>query len=308
MRRPPQLIMTPIPIVGLSMDPVQILKLAFQLSIMLTVFGFGLNATVEDVLYVVRRPRILVISVVSMFIVMPFLALVLAIVFNPPQVALVALVALALSPVPPTLLGKERGEGGRPSYGLGLTATVSILSIVLVPALVAFLGRLLDKPFQVGALAVAGQVFLAVVLPLAAGMLVRAFLPRMADRVKKPAAAVANVGFLAVCLFLLATVFPRLGEVLTFPTVAAFAAFTALGLAFGHFMAGPAPGDSSVLALASAVRHPGIALAIAGANFPSLHFGAVIMLYLLIAAVVCVPYMKLMQQRSAASPAPAREQ
>jgi BASS family bile acid:Na+ symporter len=290
--------------VGASVDPAQLVKLAFQVSIMLTVFGFGLNATVEDVLYVVRRPRMLVISLVSMFIVMPFMALVLALVFDPPQAALVALVALALSPVPPTLLGKEREASGRPSYGLGLTATVSILAIVLVPALVAFLGQLLDKPFQIGATAVAGQVLLSVVLPLTAGMLVRAFQPRAADRVERPVAVVANVLLLAAALLLLLAVFPKLREVITFGTVAAFAAFTVLGLAFGHIMAGPEPGDSRVLALASALRHPGIALAIAGANFPSLDFGAVIILYLLIGAVVCMPYMKRMQKRSAALPAP----
>ncbi|MCU1532547.1 MAG: hypothetical protein JWO49_2118, partial [Arthrobacter sp.] len=48
------------------MDPAELVKLALQVSIMLTVFGFGLGATVEDVLYLVRHPRMLVISLVSM--------------------------------------------------------------------------------------------------------------------------------------------------------------------------------------------------------------------------------------------------
>jgi BASS family bile acid:Na+ symporter len=103
----------------------------------------------------------------------------------------------------------------------------------------------------------------------------------------------------------LVAAFPRLAQVLTFGTVAAIAVFTVLGLAFGHLLAGPDPGDSAVLALASAVRHPGIALAVAGANFPSLDVGAVIILYLLIGAVVCIPYMKRMHQRAAAMPAQA---
>jgi BASS family bile acid:Na+ symporter len=61
------------------------LTLAFQISITLTVFVFGLGATVEDVLHLVRRPRMLVISLVSMFIVMPFIALALAVAFDPPH-------------------------------------------------------------------------------------------------------------------------------------------------------------------------------------------------------------------------------
>ena len=286
------------------MDSPRILFIAFQGSIMLTVFGFGLRATIEDVLYVVRRPRILVISLVSMFIVMPFIALVLALVVAPPTVALVALVTLALSPVPPTLLGKEHDAGGRASYGLGLTVTVSILSIVLIPALVVFLGSLTENPFNVGFAAVARQVLLAVVLPLAAGMLVRAFLPRLAERVEKPFALVAKVVLLAAVAFVLIAAFPQFLSVLTAGTVVAFVAFTVLGLAFGHIMAGPNPSDSRVLALASALRHPGIALAIATANFPSMQFGAVIILYLIIGTIVCIPYMKWMQKRSVKPRAP----
>jgi BASS family bile acid:Na+ symporter len=290
------------------MEPAELLKLAVQASIMLTVFGFGLGATVEDVLYLVRHPRKLLISLVSMFIVMPFIALALVLVFDPPQVARVALVALALSPVPPVLLTRQRKAGGRASYGLGLTAAVSILSIVLLPALVAFLGRIMDRPFEMGPAAVAGQVVVAVVLPLAAGMLVRAFLPRVADRLEKPTALVATVVLLAAAVVVLVVAFPRLAQVLTFSIVAALAVYTLLGLAFGHILAGPDPGDSAVLALASAVRHPGIALAIAGANFPSLDVGAVIILYLLIGAVVCIPYMRWLQKRTAASPPAGRKE
>jgi bile acid:Na+ symporter, BASS family len=281
-------------------DPSELLKLAFLVSIILTVFGFGLAARVEDVLYLIRRPRLLVISLVSMFIVMPFAALGLALMFDPPQVARVALVALALSPVPPLFPGKARQAAGRDAYGLGLTATVSILSIVLVPVWVEFLGALMGRPFRTGAAAVAGVVVIAVVLPLAAGMLVRAFVPRVADRIEKPFATVAKIVLLAAFLVLLVVAFPRLLAAVTLGTVAALVAFTVLGLAFGHILAGPDPGDSAVLALSSALRHPGIALAIAAGNFPSLDFGAVILLYLLIGGIVSAPYTKWMNKREAA--------
>jgi hypothetical protein len=174
-----------------SMEPAEILKLALQVSIM----------------------RMLLISLVSMFIVMPFIALALVLVCDPPQLARVALVALALSPVPPILLTRQRKAGGRDSYSLGLTAAVSILSIVLVPALVAFLGRLMDRPFQMGPAAIAGQVVVvAVVLPLVAGMLLRAFLPRVAERLEKPAALVANVELLGAAVVVLVAAFPRLAQ------------------------------------------------------------------------------------------------
>ena len=138
-------------------------------------------------------------------------------------------------------------------------------------------------------------------------------MPKMAALIdaavaKKPAGLVAQVLLLAAAVFLLVAAFPRFLEVLNPSTIAAFVVFTVLGLAFGHFMAGPAPEDSEVLALASALRHPGIALAITAANFPTLQFGAVIILYLLIGAIVSIPYVKWMQKRTAALQIPDRKE
>jgi BASS family bile acid:Na+ symporter len=108
------------------------------------------------------------------------------------------------------------------------------------------------------------------------------------------------VALAAATVLLLVAVFPKLLAVLTAATVVATIAFTVLGLVFGHILAGPEPGGSAVLALASALRHPGIALGLASGNFPSLDFGAVIILYLLISGMVCTPYMKRMYNRQLA--------
>jgi hypothetical protein len=95
---------------------------------------------------------------------------------------------------------------------------------------------------------------------------VRACLPRVAQRVEKPFAKVAKVALAAATVLLLVAVFPQLLAVLTLVTMAAIAVFIVLGQAVGHLLAGPDPGDSAALALSSALRHPGIALAIASGN------------------------------------------
>ena len=74
--------------------------------------------------------------------------------------------------------------------------------------------------------------------------------------------------------------------------VIAIAAFVAIGLIVGHLLGGPDPRDRVVLALATASRHPGVALAIAAANFPQEKgvMGA-ILLYLVISLIVSVAYL-----------------
>ena len=60
----------------------QAIVLVLQVSILVTVFSFGLMTTVGDVLYVVRRPSLLGRSLVAMFVIMPIVAVALAAAFD----------------------------------------------------------------------------------------------------------------------------------------------------------------------------------------------------------------------------------
>jgi BASS family bile acid:Na+ symporter len=75
--------------------------------------------------------------------------------------------------------------------------------------------------------------------------------------------------------------------------VLAILAFVVIGLGAGQMLGGPDAEDRTVLALATACRHPGVALAITSTNFPEekLMTGAVL-LYLLVSAIVSFPYLK----------------
>jgi BASS family bile acid:Na+ symporter len=55
-----------------------------------------------------------------------------------------------------------------------------------------------------------------------------------------------------------------------------------------------------VLALATCCRHPAIALTIAASNYPEQRFGGIILLYLVVNALVAIPYIKWQRRPSAA--------
>src|SRR5208282_429345 len=74
-------------------------------------------------------------------------------------------------------------------------------------------------------------------------------------------------------------------------TLAAIVAFTAVGLTVGHLLGGPDPDDRTVLALATASRHPGVALLIATKNFPDQKLVApALVLYVIVGAIASVQY------------------
>jgi bile acid:Na+ symporter, BASS family len=285
----------------------QLVMLAIQVSILCTVFGFGLKATREDLLYLLHRPSLLGRSLLAVFVVLPIVAVLLVLTFDFPQSVKIVLVALALSPVPPLLPRKETGAGGQSSYALGLMAILSIVSIVAVPLGLEFLNRVFARQVGMAPGIIAGVVVKGTILPLLAGMAVRAFLPGVASRIERPVELIARLLLPAAVVVLFAGAATSVWALVGDGTVVSMVILTVAGLAIGHVLGGPHPEQSVVLALSTACRHPALALTIATTNFPDRQFGAIILMYLIVSGIVCVPYLKWHQRRhvAAAEVAPA---
>jgi BASS family bile acid:Na+ symporter len=99
---------------------------------------------------------------------------------------------------------------------------------------------------------------------------------------------------------ILFTAWPTIVSLTGDGTIIALATFVLVGLAVGHLLGGPDPEDRSVLALSTASRHPGVALAIAHATFPEQQLVlAAVLLYLLVSALVPMPYLAWNRRRHA---------
>ena len=280
------------------MNVQRLIVLGLQASILMTVFGFGLQSSLHDILHLVRRPSLFARSMAAMFVVMPVLALVLVRAFDLHPPVEIALVVLSISPMPPLLPRREIEAGGRTPYALGLLAVAALLSIVVVPLGAEILGRYFGQPLAMPPGAIAQLALKTVLLPLAAGMALRASLPAVADRIDAPVALVAKILLLIGVVAIAIGVLPRALTLVGNGTLLALAAFVAAGLAVGHWMGGPQADDRIVLALSTASRHPAIALAVARVNFPGEpQVGAAILLYLVVATLVGVPYVARQRRR-----------
>jgi BASS family bile acid:Na+ symporter len=298
------------------MELKQLVLLAIQVSIIATVFGFGLRASTDDVLYLVRRPGLLGRSLLAVLVIMPIVAVALISTFHFPPTVNVVLSALSVSPVPPLFPKKGDKAGGPGSYGVGLMATLAVLSIGLVPLGVALMGRLMPmvgellgrvfrQPFGMGPGPIAAVMLKMVLLPLGVGVAIRTLVPATANRLAGPVSTAANVMLPLAILPLAVVVLPTVWGLIGDGTVVAFVLFVIVGLAVGHVLGGPDPHHAGVLALASASRHPAIALTIAAANFPEERFGGTIVLYLIVNTIVAIPYIAWQRKHvAAAAPAP----
>lgn len=286
------------------MTAAKVVILLLEASIFLTVFTLGLRATFQDAAWLVQRPRLLLRSLVAMSVIMPLFAAFLAAVFHLHPAVKAALVLLAVSPVPPVLPRQQLKVGGSSAYVMGLLVTTSLLAIVQVPLTIKLLAAIFKVDVGIQPASVARVVITTVLLPLTLGIVVHAQAPRFAER---SAPGLAKAAFatlvLAVAPILVMTgrsVIVLIGN----GTLVSIAAFILGGVAAGHLLGGPDPANRTTLALATASRHPGLAMAIASANFPGQFrsIAAAILLYLLVKAIVLIPYNAWSKRRLATKP------
>lgn len=286
------------------MDAAHLIILALKVAIVATVFSYGLEATTSDLLHLVRQPALLLRSVLAVLVIMPAIVIAMVKLLDLRTATEATLVALAISPVPPLLPRKQTKAGGLPSYALGLLIVLGLVAVVAIPLAMEVVGRVFDRPFAVSPVAIARIVLVMIVLPLAAGMIVGGFAPRFAERVQNPVRLSSTAILVVAAVLLLAGSWSAIWTAIGGGTIVALVAFVLCGLAIGHLMGGPEPEHSTVLALSTASRHPAIALTIAAVNFPNEQFVGLILLYLLISTVVCVPYVVWQRRRSAVPASP----
>jgi BASS family bile acid:Na+ symporter len=280
------------------MDAKEIIVLAFKVAIFGTMFGYGLKATTDDLFYLLRRPSLALRSLLSVMVIMPVLVIAVVKIFDLRTAVEATLVALAISPVPPLLPKKQTKAGGVASYALGLLILLALVSIAAIPLWIHLLGYIFDRSFAVHPGAIARIVLIMIVLPLVAGMAVHALLPHIATRLDTPVRWLSNGLLVLAALALLSGAWGAVWNALGNGTVVALAGLVAVGLGVGHMLGGPEPQHSTVLALSSASRHPAIALSVATVNYPDERFVGIVLLYLVISAVLCIPYVAWQRRRS----------
>jgi bile acid:Na+ symporter, BASS family len=285
------------------MSLADIIILTLKFSVLLLVFALGLKATIGDATFLFHRPKRLLNALFSMYVAMPLFAVAVALAFDLRPTVKFALVALSIAPIPPVLPQKALQAGGRHSYAFGLLVAGSLLSIVLVPIAMELFQVIFGIPLQMTSLSVAVVVLTSVLAPLAAGIALHSIAPSLADRIATPVALVATILLVAG---LVPVLIAQAGELLSLMegrTVAALAAFSAVGLFVGHTLGGPRFEDRSVLALYTSARHSGVPVAIAQANFPQQpELLAALLLALLIAAIVAAPYLNWIKRQKSDRP------
>jgi BASS family bile acid:Na+ symporter len=257
------------------------------------VFGFGLTATFSQATYLFRNPALLLRTVLAMSVVMPVLVAALMHYLGVRFELAAALVALAVSPVPPIVQRKELTAGGRMEYVCGLMVAMSVLAIVLVPLSLVILDIVFDRHGVVTIAAIAKMMAMTVLIPLAVGLVCRRLFPA-SEKASGPVLVVAGILLGVAAVVLLYAMWTDVVKYLGDGRVLLMVVVALIGLAVGHALGGPIAADRTALAISTASRHPAVALAVAtsGPADPAKDEFVLILMYLVVATLVCLPYEK----------------
>lgn len=162
--------------------------------------GLGLGLTVDDFRRVAHHPKAAVIALVCQVLLLPALCFALVLAFDLAPELAVGMMLLAASPGGTTANLYSHLFGGHVALNITLTAINSVLAVFTLPVVVNLsAGHFLADGRSIGLqFDKVLQVFAIVLVPVAIGMLIRARVPRVAERLNRPVRILSVVVLVAV--------------------------------------------------------------------------------------------------------------
>lgn len=272
------------------MSAALLIRIALVISVVIFVIALGLRSAPADESFLLKRPGLLARSLLAMNLIMPLIAVWLVYSFDLRIPVKIALVALSVSPLPPVLPAKRLNLSSH-GYIYSLVVAASLCSVILVP-LSAWLLSAHFHTRGVASLKVFLVVVVTVLAPLFIGIFIRRSWPTHASRLATVLAQVGMVLLVLSSVPVLVMEWQTMHALLGDGTLIAALALSGIGLLVGHVLGGGDPQNRTVLALATASRHPGVAVLAgisASAEAPRLVTAAVVLAFV-VSLIVTAPY------------------
>ena len=282
------------------MDLANLLLPAAVGSIVLLVLSIGLSAPYGSVRAGLANRGSMSRAMLAMFVAMPAFTLLITWLLPLEPAARVALLAISVSPMPPILPQKQQKLGGETDYALAIMVLGCIAALLAAPVLIVVAGLLFGRSAGFDFAGALMPMLITVIVPLFLGIgLTKLLTPAAASRVAKLAKSAGTAVLLISLLALYAGAWSGIFAALRSPTLLAIGLMGVFGLAAGHWLGGPEAGNRRALAVATASRHPGVALGIAmGTTLVDQQpVVAVVLLQLVVALLLSFPYARWAQQR-----------
>ena len=261
-----------------------------RLTLFSLMFSLGLDFSLPQFLAFWRKPDPVLRSLMSALVVFPLLVIVVLLIADLPESAIIGLVVLAAAPGAPLTTRRISMAGGKLRFGIDLQITLAAAAIVTAPLVLTLFDRVLaDLQLAISPRQVALNVALAQGLPMALAMLLGWFSPRLATTVSRYVDKIANILFIVLALVLIVTGLDLVMEA-GWRTNLAISLVVVMALAAGHLLGGPNAQTRTALAIATIARNMGLALFITVLSGSEKRELAVLVAYMMLGFVLATPY------------------
>ncbi len=264
--------------------------LTFVVSSML---AMGAGLTVSQISEPLRNARLVVLALMANFVLMPLGAFALAKVLwldEPFGVGLLVLGCAAGAPFLPKLAELARGNL---AFAVGAMVLLMVVTVGYLPAVLPLLlpGVTVD-PWNI-----ARSLILLMLLPLAAGLALKARYEDLARRVKPVLDSISNVSLILLISLITAANIDKVLQVFGTRGILAGLLFIALGFGVGWLLGGPEADTKRVMALGTAQRNIAAALVVASQSFSDPKVVVMVVVVAIVGLIILMPLSRTLANR-----------
>ena len=264
--------------------------LSFVVSSML---AQGAGLTISQIFEPLRNLRIVVLALLANFVLMPLGAFALAKLLwldEPFGIALLLLGCAAGAPFLPKLAELAKGNL---AFAVGVMVMLMVVTVGYLPIVLPLVlpGVTVD-PWEI-----ARSLVLLMLLPLAAGVALKAVYEQLAGRVKPVLDWISNVSLILVVLLITTLNIDKVLQVFGTRGILAGLLFIALGCGIGWLLGGPDAGTRRVMALGTGQRNIAAALVVASQSFSDPKVVVMVIVVAVVGLIILVPISRALANR-----------
>jgi BASS family bile acid:Na+ symporter len=273
-----------------------ITRLSVLVFLVSSLSGVGLGLTLQQVVAPLRNAKLVIFAVVANFIIAPALAVGIGRLLRLDEPFALGLLLLGLAagaPFLPKIVAIAKGDL---ALSVGLMVLLMVGTTVLLPVA---LPRLVEG-VQVNPWKIARFLTLLLLLPLVAGLIVKARWESIASRLRPVLERVSAVSFLAMLVLILAINFKAVLRIFGTGAILAAILFAVLAALAGRLLGGREAAQRTVLGLATGLRNIPAALIVSTQNFKDPNVSVMVIVTTLTGILILLPAARLLGKRATA--------
>ncbi len=259
-----------------------VIVLVFVVSSVLSV---GLSLTVSQIVAPLRQVRLVVMSLLVNFVVVPAVAVAITKTMSlsgSAAVGLILLGAAAGAPFLPKIVEVAKSDV---PFSVALMVLLMLVSLVYLPLVLP----LLLPGVSVNSRKIAESLLVTMILPLSVGLFVKARRESLAARLRPVMSRLSNVSLIVALVLIPAMNFQSLLAIVVTRAIPASVLFIVVSLGVGYACGGPTRETRQVLGFGTAARNIPAALLVGGQNFDDPNIAIMVIVVALLSLILIAP-------------------